>query len=94
MKKSLLLIIPTLLFICCQPKTVEVEVNASAGEQFLNNFKGKKYIFGSDEDAYNAVSLVLAYAEKLIDYPLPQSNDRKIPNFKHLRGGKHVLIMQ
>ena len=64
MKKSLSLIFPTLLFICCQPKTVEVEVNASAGEQFLNNFKGKKYIFGSDEDAYNAVSLVLAYAEK------------------------------
>mgnify|MGYP007000062182 len=54
MKKSLLLIIPTLLFICCQPKTVEVEVNASAGEQFLNNFKGKKYIFGSDLDAKNA----------------------------------------
>ena len=64
MKKTLLFIIPTMLFICCQPKTVEVEVNASAGEQFLNNFKGKKYIFGSDEDAYNAVSLVLAYAEK------------------------------
>ena len=64
MKKSLLLTLPTLIFVCCQPKTVEVEVNASAGEQFLNNFKGKKYIFGSDLDAKNAASLVLAYAEK------------------------------
>ncbi len=42
----------------------------------------------------NVTRNVLAYAEKLIDYPLPQSNDRKIPNFKHLPGGKHVLIMQ
>ena len=62
MKKLLILIFVTTLLVCCESKTIEV--NASAGEQFLNNFKGKKYIFGSDEDAQNAVSLVLAYASK------------------------------
>jgi hypothetical protein len=67
MKKSLLMIIPTLLFICCQPKTVEVKVNASAGKHYLNNFKDKKYIFGSDEDAKSAVELVLAYADKDVE---------------------------
>lgn len=67
MKKSLLMIIPTLLFICCQPKTVEVKVNDSAGKHYLNNFKDKKYIFGSDEDAKSAVELVLAYADKDVE---------------------------
>ena len=67
MKKSLLMIIPTLLFICCQPKTVEVKVNDSAGKHYLNNFKNKKYIFGSDEDAKSAVELVIAYADKDVE---------------------------
>ncbi len=42
----------------------------------------------------NVTRNVLAYAEELINSPLPQSEDRKIPNFKHVRGSEHVLIMQ
>ena len=42
----------------------------------------------------NVTRNVLAYAEKLIDEPPRQSVSRKIPYFKHLRGGEHMLVMQ
>ncbi|NBP72738.1 MAG: NUDIX domain-containing protein [Alphaproteobacteria bacterium] len=42
----------------------------------------------------NVTRNVLAYAEKLIEEPPRQSVSRKIPYFKHLRGGRHVLVMQ
>tara|TARA_A100001011_G_scaffold48365_2_gene45925 strand:- start:90 stop:602 length:513 start_codon:yes stop_codon:yes gene_type:complete len=64
MKTQILLILSIILFISCQTKTVEVEVNSTAGKHFLTNFEGKKYIFGSDEDAKNAAALVLAFADK------------------------------
>ena len=64
MKKQILLLLIITLLVSCETKTTEVEVNKSAGEHFLSNFKGKKYIFGSDEDAQNAAKLVLAFADK------------------------------
>ena len=42
----------------------------------------------------NVTRNVLAYAEKLIISPIAQSESRKIPNFRHLRGGEHVVIME
>ena len=42
----------------------------------------------------NVTRNVLAYAEQLIDEPPRQSASRKIPYFKHLRGGTHTLVMQ
>lgn len=42
----------------------------------------------------NVTRNVLAYAEKLIEEPPQQSVSRKIPYFKHLRGGRHVVVMQ
>ncbi|MEE2997454.1 MAG: NUDIX hydrolase [Pseudomonadota bacterium] len=37
---------------------------------------------------------ILGYAERLIQDPPRQSGSRKIPYFKHLRGGAHTLVMQ
>jgi hypothetical protein len=67
MKKNIIIFsIITFLF-SCESNQVEVEVNANAGKHYLANFKDKKYIFGSDEDARNAVKLVMAYADKDVE---------------------------
>ena len=67
MKKSIITF-SIIAFLCsCESNQVEVEVNANAGKHYLANFKNKKYIFGSDEDAKNAVKLVMAYADKDVE---------------------------
>ena len=67
MKKNIIIFsIITFLF-SCESNQVEVEVNANAGKHYLANFKDKKYIFASDEDARNAVKLVMAYADKDVE---------------------------
>lgn len=67
MKKYILLIAIITFTHSCDSNQVEVEVNASAGKHYLNNFKDKKYIFGSDEYAKSAAELVLAYADKDVE---------------------------
>lgn len=42
----------------------------------------------------NVTRNVLSYAEKLIENPVRQSKTRRIPLFKHLKDGRHALIMQ
>ena len=66
MKKYILLIAIITFIHSCDSNQVEVEVNA-AGKHYLNNFKDKKYIFGSDEYAKSAAELVLAYADKDVE---------------------------
>ena len=44
MKKYILLIAIITFTHSCDSNQVEVEVNASAGKHYLNNFKDKKYI--------------------------------------------------
>tara|TARA_A200000113_G_scaffold204760_1_gene200616 strand:- start:212 stop:736 length:525 start_codon:yes stop_codon:yes gene_type:complete len=67
MKKNIIIFSIITFLYSCESNQVEVEVNANAGKHYLANFKDKKYIFGSDEDARNAVKLVMAYADKDVE---------------------------
>ncbi|PPR09824.1 MAG: hypothetical protein CFH41_02207 [Alphaproteobacteria bacterium MarineAlpha11_Bin1] len=42
----------------------------------------------------NVTRNILAYAESLIEEPPTQSQNRRIPYFKHLREGGHTLVLQ
>ena len=67
MNKNIIIISIITLLCSCESNQSEVEVNANAGKHYLANFKNKKYIFGSDEDARNAAKLVMAYADKDVE---------------------------
>ncbi|MEC7488063.1 MAG: NUDIX hydrolase, partial [Pseudomonadota bacterium] len=42
----------------------------------------------------NVTRKVLAYSETLIENPVRQTARRKIPYFKHLSDGSHLVVMQ
>ena len=67
MKKNIIIFSIITFLYSCDSNQVELEVNASAGKHYLDNYNNKKYIFGSDEDARNAAKLVLAYADKDVE---------------------------
>ena len=64
MNHKIILFLTLILFISCDTKTVEVEVNSKGGMAYQGDSKGKKFSFGSDEDAKIAVDLILAFAKK------------------------------
>ena len=64
MKYKITLFLISILFISCNTKTVEVEINSTGGMAYQGESKGKKFSFGSDEDAKIAVDLILAFAQK------------------------------
>lgn len=64
MNYKVILFLTLILFISCDSKTVEVEVNSKGGMAYQGDSKGKKFSFGSDEDAKIAVDLILAFAKK------------------------------
>ena len=64
MKYKITLFLISILFISCNTKTVEVELNSTGGMAYQGESKGKKFSFGSDEDAKIAVDLILAFAQK------------------------------
>ena len=66
MKNFLLFLLAGLLFSC---ETTQMETSAGY------NMDGSSYILGSDEDNQIAMDLVIAYAEKNVDYMVEMMAD-------------------
>ena len=84
-------------FLSCETKTKEVKVNSSAGMAYQGESEGKKFSFGSDDDAKIAVNLVIAFAKKDIEtmiksmadtvrYLPPQGSKAIVASLKELPG--------